>query len=256
MSRKFTEDQIQARLESPDNLCNLFDSFLTERTAPTTTEVPNGLTPIPGCEPKEDVEESDDELDNNQGLSGPADVVSVSLPASCPAKGHPPSVVIPEVVEKPMYGPPKGKSTKPNGDRTMLDRALIVAASAAGASDREVAEAFDVDVKTVHNNKNGIVTPANGVDHELQKVVESTKQKVNRRVLDKLLMVEEAILPEDIKAASLKLKGDLLKALATVADKTKDRDQADQSRVVIIVPDTRDVSYYPTKDAPITRTEQ
>jgi len=245
LSRHRTEDEIQARLNSPDNLCNLFDSFVqANRTNQTPNGGSNGLTVAnPGPTEGEDVEE---DLDDNQR----AEALEVVEPSD-PVKGHPspPVVVIPEVITRPMYGAAPGEGKKRN--LSPSERALIAAAANSGATAREVAEAFDVSERHVKHLKDGVITPDQGRNPELQKVVESVKQKVNRRVLDKLLMVEEAISEEDIKNSSLKLKSDLMKSLATVADKTKAHDAGDNTRVVILVPDTREIDHYPSKEAPI-----
>lgn len=238
-----TEQEIQERLESPDNLCNFLN-----RPKPSVPQ-----------SPVTQGEEKDAEVINpNPGLKEldppfvPTNPIGSSIEESetgCVAAGkstEDPVLVNPVVLEKMYNG-----GRRPGDDNLDPTTRVLVASLAQMDTVRNVAEAFEISPSQVNNLKEGMTTPKNGKNAELQAVVQSTREKVNHRVLDKLLKTTDAILDEELIEAPLRVKLDAIKTLASVAEKTMDKEAPDSRKFVVFVPIEREMNHYPSKDAPI-----
>lgn len=251
MSRR-SETEILERLNSQDNLCNYFDSLTTNHV-----ESPNsqGVGHAVGIESPSATMGGQDPTEENFDVTSSQDVppvgetlqedVDESRDSIAPEPGSPRA---PIVIEKPMY--PGGRR---DGDDNLSDemRKMIAAAANSGATIKEVAELYGVHPRTVANLKNAIVSPQKGVDADLKSFVSDTRTKVNKRALDKALLAVEAIQDEELVAAPLKLKAEVAKNLAIIAEKTADKETNEDKRVIIFVPMPREESHYQMKEAPI-----
>lgn len=155
--------------------------------------------------------------------------------------------IIPEVVHRGMSngGRPFGTKNVPMPIRAM------VGILAQGTTIANAAAIGQVNERSARAYSHGEVTPGRK-NSELSEIVATKKQQVHDKVVDKLLEVLNVITDEKIVGIkSVKEASEVAKNLASVADRTREKNEAPTvGQVIIMAPPEMPLDQYQIHDLP------